>query len=120
MVTVDVHQNIEVFIVKYLYEHLVVIQILGKHSKLKKWIFSFCYYSKNGGTCVTLENNQGKFKRFIWWLFSKIFLAQCLCSPVFRGITCNQFSYVPCGDATCHGTQVKKQKRLLGEIYLLI
>ncbi|CAF4606064.1 unnamed protein product, partial [Rotaria magnacalcarata] len=28
-----------------------------------------------------------------------------LCTPVFRGLTCNQFSYVPCGDATCHGTQ---------------
>ncbi len=35
-------------------------------------------------------------------------VAQCLCTPVFRGLTCNQFSYVPCGDATCHGTQVEK------------
>jgi len=40
--------------------------------------------------------------------FYKNFLAQCLCSSVFRGITCNQFSYVPCGDSTCHGTQVNK------------
>ncbi|CAF3332523.1 unnamed protein product [Rotaria socialis] len=44
---------------------------------------------KNGGTCVLLENNQAK----------------CLCTSVFRGVTCSQFSYLPCGDATCHGTQ---------------
>lgn len=37
--------------------------------------------------------------------FSILILAQCLCTPVFRGATCNQFSYVPCGDATCHGIQ---------------
>lgn len=35
-------------------------------------------------------------------------IAQCLCTPVFRGLTCNQFSYIPCGDATCHGTQVRE------------
>jgi hypothetical protein len=80
---------------------------------LEKEYFCFLFSSKNGGTCILLENNHGRKDKnnlFIENLL-KNFLAQCLCTPVFRGITCNQFSYVPCGDATCHGTQVKKKKR---------
>ena len=66
-------------------------------------------FSKNGGTCVLMENSQGRNKRLKDLLKeNKTFLlAQCLCTAVFRGATCNQFSYIPCGDATCHGTQVE-------------
>jgi hypothetical protein len=66
-------------------------------------------FSKNGGSCILLDNNQGrKEDLFFGELVFEFFVAQCLCTPVFRGLTCNQFSYIPCGDATCHGTQVRR------------
>jgi hypothetical protein len=44
---VDVHQNIEDFIVKYRYEHLVVIQILGKKEKnIEEYIYLFVFVVK--------------------------------------------------------------------------
>lgn len=67
---------------------------------------NICLFSKNGGTCVLLDNNQRKIIFKINIFLKILFLAQCLCTAVFRGITCNQFSYIPCGDATCHITQV--------------
>ena len=68
-VTVDVHLNIEDFTVKYLYVLLVVIPILGKISmrldlfKVNNLVFFLLLllFSKNGGTCILLENNQGRF-----------------------------------------------------------
>ena len=73
----------------------------------------YVYFSKNGGTCILLENNQGRHKFVLKRYYIGCFVAQCLCTPVFRGLACNQFSYIPCGDATCHGTQVKERKMML-------
>lgn len=87
MVIVDVQLNTVVFIVKHLSSDLkVAIRILGKRGR-KSNSRSFSTFrirflsSKNGGTCVLLDNNQGEewnwferlgcFKRWnrslLWW-----------------------------------------------------
>lgn len=60
---VDVHQIFVVLIVKQQYEQMVVNQILGKIKETNKILIKKIFFSsKNGGTCVVLENNHGRKK----------------------------------------------------------